>query len=76
MKKKFNLALLVSVLLCCVFVSCPGNGPDPVTPENKYFVQNNTKDTIWVEYTLVTELNIYDSLNGTELQAIAPETQR
>lgn len=70
--KQCKLALLVAVLLSGVLASCHGNGPDPVTPENKYFVQNNTKDTIWVEYTLVPELNIFDSKNNSEQQTIAP----
>ena len=72
MKKQFKLTLLVVVLLSGVLVSCHGNGPDPVTPENKYFVQNNTNDTIRVEYTLIPELNIIDSLNSPEQQVVAP----
>ena len=61
----------MAVLLSGVLVSCQ-SGPDPLTPNNKYYVENNTKDTILVEYTLIPELNIYDSNNSPEQQKVAP----
>lgn len=67
--KRFSFIFSVALLLVGTFFSC---GVDPVTPHNKYFVQNNTQDSIIVEYTLNPELNIYDANNASEQLFVAP----